>query len=145
MSDDKLKIVYVTSLLILASLLVLFVQGAFIGLYESSGKPVVEINRIDLQDKFLGNYSTVSIAIANNDTVSHNFSINMYYDGELEDSYNITIKGGKTFTYITDVLSDKVPISPTETIDSTLKVAKFVVFIDEEPNPFEQASFVFRE
>lgn len=145
MSDDKLKIIYITSLLILASLLVLFAQGVFAGLYESSGKPVVEINRIDLQDDFLGNYSKVSIDIANNGTIGHNFSINTYYDGELADSFNITIKGGKTFAYSLDVLPDKIPISRTETIDSTLKVAKFVVYIDEQSDPFEQASFVFKE
>lgn len=145
MSDDKFKIAYITSLLILASLLVLFAQGAFTGLYESSGKPVVEINRIDLQDDFLGNYSKVSIDIANNGTIGHNFSINTYYDGELADSFNITIKGGKTFAYSLDVLPDKIPISRTETIDSTLKVAKFVVYIDEQSDPFEQASFVFKE
>lgn len=145
MSDDKLKIVYITSLLILASLLVLFAQGALTGLYESSGKPVVEINRIDLQNDLLGNYSEVSIDIANNGTVSHNFSINTYYDEELANSFNITIKGGKSFTYSLDVLPEKIPISRTETIDSTLRVAKFVVYIDEQSEPFEQASFVFRE
>lgn len=144
MSTDKLRVVYITSLLILASLLVLFAQGAFVGLSEGD-KPVIEINRIDLYGDLVGNYSKISVRIINNDTVSHNFSISTFHDEEVANSFNITVKGGNTFTYQTDVLPEKIPISRNETINSTLRVAKFVVYIDEESEPFEQASFVFKE
>ena len=144
MSTDKLRAAYITSLLILASLLVLFAQGAFVGLSDG-GNPVIEINRIDLYNDFLGNYSKVSVEIINNDTVSHNFSINTFHDYKVTNSFNITVKGGNTFTYQTDVLPEKTPISRNETINSTLRVAKFVVYMDEESEPFEQVSFVFKE
>lgn len=142
---NRLRTVYIASLLILATLLVLFVQGTFIGLYEQSGKPVIEIVRIDLYNDFVGNYSKVSVTIMNNDSMSHNFTISTFYDDELEDSFNTTVKGGKMFTYQSDVLPDKIPISANETIDSTLRVVKFVVYLDEESKPFEQVSFVFKE
>ena len=144
MSTDKLRAAYITSLLILASLLVLFAQGAFVGLSDG-GNPVIEINRIDLYNDFLGNYSKVSVEIINNDTVSHNFSINTFHDYKVTNSFNITVKDGNTFTYQTDVLPEKIPISRNETINSTLRVAKFVVYMDEESEPFEQVSFVFKE
>lgn len=144
MSIEKNKLLYIISLLILASLLVLFAQGAFAGLSEGD-KSVIEINRIDLYDDLVGNYSKVSVQITNNDTVSHNFSINTFHDDEMVKSYNITIKSGMSFTYQTDVLPEKIPISRNETINSTLRVARFVVYVDEESEPFEQVSFVFKK
>ncbi len=144
MSIEKNKLLYIISLLILASLLVLFAQGAFVGLSEGD-KSVIEINRIDLYGDLVGNYSKVSVQITNNDTVSHNFSINTFHDDEMVKSYNITIKSGMSFTYQTDVLPEKIPISRYETINSTLRVARFVVYVDEESEPFEQVSFVFKE
>jgi hypothetical protein len=144
MSIEKNKLLYIISLLILASLLVLFAQGAFVGLSEGD-KSVIEINRIDLYDDLVGNYSKVSVQITNNDTVSHNFSINTFHDDEMVKSYNITIKSGMSFTYQTDVLPEKIPISRNETINSTLRVARFVVYVDEESEPFEQVSFVFKK
>lgn len=141
---DRLRTVYIASLLVLATLLVLFVQGTFIGLYEESGKPMIEIIRIDLYNDFVGNYSKVSVTITNNDSISHDFTVSTFYDDELEDSFNTTVKSGKVFTYQTDVLPDKIPITSSETIDSTLKVAKFMVYLDEQSEPFEQTSFVFK-
>ena len=141
---DRLRTVYIASLLVLATLLVLFVQGTFIGLYDGSGNPAIEILRIDLHDDLVGNYSKISVTIMNNDSISHDFTVSTFYDDELEYSFNTTVKGGKVFTYQTDVLPDKIPISSNETIDSTLKVAKFMVYLDDQSEPFEQTSFVFK-
>lgn len=138
-----MRILYILSLLVLGSLLVLFAQGVFSGLSGSITEPDVEISRMDLINGFVGNYSKVSVILTNNDTIRHNFSINTLYDEELKDSLNISIKGGNTFMYQSDVLSERIPISQNETINSTLRVAKFVVYMDEQPEPIEEASFVF--
>lgn len=145
MSTDKLKAIYIASLVVLAALLVFFAQGVFTGLFEDFGEPVIEINRVDLYNDFLGNYSKISVKIANNDTVNHSFSIQTFNDDKLKDIFNITVITGETFTYQTDVLSDKIPITRNETINSTLRVAKFVVYMDNQSKPYEEASFVFRE
>ncbi len=145
MPTDKLKVTYIASLLVLGALLIFFAQGVFTGLSKDSAKPLIEINRVDLYDDFLGNYSTVSIKIANNDTVNHYFSIKTFNDGELKNTFNTTINTSKTFTYKVDLLPEKVPISWNETVNSTLQVAKFEVYIDNQTKPYEEASFVFRE
>jgi len=143
MSRNKVQVFYILSLLALAVLLILFAQGVFSGLFAGSGEPVVEINRIDLSNAFYGNYSRISVMLSNNGTISHNFSINVMYDEVLEDSYNVTLRANKTFIYEKIVLTDKIPISENETINSTLRTARFVVYIDEQSEPFEEASFVF--
>lgn len=143
MPTDKKRITFIISLLILGSLLVLFAQGALSGLYGGTGDPSAAISRIDLYSELVGNYSIISVTVFNNDTLPHNFSIQTFYNESFDGSYNITVKGGKTFTYQTDVLYDKVPISETETVNSTVDVAKFVVYLDEQAKPFEEASFVF--
>lgn len=144
MLKDKARFFYILSLLILASFLVLFAQGIFSGFSEDSPKTVAEITRIDLYDDVLGNYSRLSVLLVNNDTISHNFSINSFYDKELEYSYNITVAACNSFSYGLYALSDRIAISDTETINSTLRVAKIVVYMDEQPEPFEEASFVFK-
>ena len=144
MAKDKVRMYYILSLLVLAILLVMFAQNVFTGLSTTSAEPLAEINRVDLFDEFLGNYSKVSVMLVNNDTVSHNFSINTFFDNELQGSFNITVGRGKTFQYQRDVLPDRIPISQNETINSTLKVAKFVVYMDNQPEPFETARFVFK-
>jgi hypothetical protein len=144
MLRNKVRIYYILSLLALASLIVLFAQGIFSGMITESGKTLTEINRIDLFDNFRGNYSKISVMLANNDTISHNFSIDTYYNENLEDSYNVSIDSGMTFTYQRDVLPTEIPISQNETINSTLRVAKFVVYMDDKPEPFEEARFVFK-
>lgn len=144
MSKEKIRLLYIISLLVLGTTLVLFAQGVFSGLSASSSKPVVEISRIDMYDDLYGNYSKISVFLANNDTMNHNFSINTYYAEELKHSLNVTVKKGKTFFYQRDVLPNEIPISPNETINSTLRVAKFVVYMDDKPEPFEQARFVFK-
>jgi len=88
MSKDKIRLFYILSLLILGSIIVLFAQGVLSGLSESSSKPVAEISRIDMYDDLYGNYSKISVFLANNDTISHNFSINTYYAEELKHSLN---------------------------------------------------------
>ncbi len=143
MARDKVQIIYILSLLILGSLLVLFAQGVFSGLSTSYSEPIVEINRIDLFNDFLGNYSKITVSITNNDTVSHVFLINSFYDDELKKNHNVTIGGNKTFQYRTNVLSERIPISQNETINSTLQVAKFVIYMDDRTEPVEEASFVF--
>lgn len=143
MARDKVQIIYILSLLILGSLLVLFAQGVFSGLSTSYSEPIVEINRIDLFNDFLGNYSKITVSITNNDTVSHVFLINSFYDDELKENHNVTIGGNKTFQYRTNVLSERIPISQNETINSTLQVAKFVIYMDDRAEPVEEASFVF--
>lgn len=144
MARDKVQIIYILSLLILGSLLVLFAQGVFSGLSTNYSEPIVEINRIDLFNDFLGNYSKITVAITNNDTVSHVFLINSFYDDELKKSHNVTIGANKTFQYRTNVLSERIPISQNETINSTLQVAKFVIYMDDRAEAVEEASFVFK-
>lgn len=145
MSTDKLRVAYIASLLILASLLVLFAQGVFSGLYDSSSKASVEIDRIDLYDDFLGNYSKVSVMVSNNDSISHNFTINTFFDDDIVGSYNLTLNTGKTFTYQVDVLPTEVLLSDNMTIGSNLKVAKFVVYLDNQAKPIEETSFIFND
>lgn len=144
MARDKLRMYYILSLLVLASLLIIFAQNVFSGLSTTSADPLAEINRVDLFDEFLGNYSKVSVMLINNDTVNHNFSINTFYDEKLQGTFDVTVNSGKTFQYQRDVLPERVPISQNETINSTLKVAKFVVYMDDKPEPFEEARFVFK-
>ncbi|WP_321417746.1 hypothetical protein [uncultured Methanomethylovorans sp.] len=144
MPKYKARASYILSLLVLAGLLVLFAQGVFSGLFGESPETVAEINRIDLYDDVLGNYSKVSVFLVNNDTISHDFSINTFYDGDSRNSHNITVDAHSTFSYGMDVLPDRIPISPNETINSTLRVAKIVVYMDNKPEPFEEASFVFK-
>ena len=144
MTRDKVRTYYILSLLVLASLLIIFAQNVFTGLSTTSPEPLAEINRVDLFDEFLGNYSKVSVMLVNNDTVSHNFSINTFFDDKLQGSFNVTVDSGKTFQYQRDVLPERVPISQNETINSTLRVAKFVVYMDNQPEPFEEARFVFK-
>jgi len=143
MPKDKIRLFYILSLLILGSIIVLFAQGVLSGLSESSSKPVAEITRIDMYDDLYGNYSKISVFLANNDTISHNFSINTYYAEELKHSLNVTVKKSKTFFYQRDVLPNEIPVSKNQTINSTLRVAKFVVYMDDKPEPFEEAFFVF--
>ena len=143
MARDKVQIIYILSLLILGILLVLFAQGVFSGLSTNYSEPIIEINRIDLFNEFLGNYSKITVAITNNDTVSHVFLINSFYDDELKKSHNVTIGANKTFQYRTNVLSERMPISQNEAINSTLQVAKFVIYMDDRAEPVEEASFVF--
>ncbi|MBN2109653.1 MAG: hypothetical protein JW705_01000 [Methanosarcinaceae archaeon] len=144
MTTEKLRVAYIASLLILATLLVLFAQGVFTGLLDEDSTPVIEINRIDLYSDFLGNYSKISVKISNSDTVDHNFTISTVQDEVTTNNYNVTIRSGKTFSYQTDVLPDRVPISSNETINSTLQVTKFIVYMDDRPKPIEEASFVFK-
>ncbi|MCC7576351.1 MAG: hypothetical protein KK926_05905 [Methanomethylovorans sp.] len=140
---DKLRVFYISSLLVLGALLVLFAQGVFSGLSTDSGEQVVEINRIDLFDYFLGNYSKISVMIINNNTISHNYTIDTFYGETLKDSYNITVEANRTFHYQRDVVPEDISIFQNETINSTLRVARFVVYMDEQSEPFEEASFVF--
>lgn len=143
MARDKVQIIYILSLLILGILLVLFAQGVFSGLSTNYSEPIIEINRIDLFNEFLGNYSKITVAITNNDTASHVFLINAFYDDKLKRSHDVTIGGNKTFQYRTNVLHERIPISQNETINSTLEVAKFVIYMDDRAEPVEEASFVF--
>lgn len=143
MLRDRLKVFYILSLLVLASLLVLFVQGVFSGMSADSAEPAAEITRIDLYNEIRGNYSLISVMFANNDTVSHNFSIDTFYGEELADSFNVTVNTSATLTYRTYVYPEEIPISEYGNNSSTLRVAKLVVYIDERPEPFEEASFVF--
>lgn len=144
MARDKVRTYYILSLLVLASLLIIFAQNVFTGLSTRSAEPLAEINRVDLFNEFLGNYSKVSVMLINNDTVSHNFSINTFFDDKLQGTFNVTVNSSKSFQYQRDVLPERIPISQNETINSTLKAAKFVVYMDAKPEPFEEASFVFK-
>ncbi|MFA0823781.1 MAG: hypothetical protein ACC612_12955 [Methanomethylovorans sp.] len=144
MPKDKARILYILSLLVLASLFVLFAQGVFSGLLGESPKTVAEINRIDLYNDNFGNYSKISVLLINNDTISHNFSIDIFYDEELTTNYNVTIDALDTFSYGRDVLPDKILTSDNKTINSTLRAAKIMVYIDNKPEPFEEAIFVFK-
>ncbi|WP_321417751.1 hypothetical protein [uncultured Methanomethylovorans sp.] len=144
MIKDKVRISYIISLLVLASLLIIFAQSVFSGLSTTSAEPVAEIARVDLFNEFLGNYSKISIMLANNDTISHNFSINTFYDERFKDSFNVTVNSGKTILYQVDVLPDRIPISENETVSSTLRIAKFVVYTDEQPEPIKQTSFILK-
>jgi phage major head subunit gpT-like protein len=144
MARDKIEIFYILSLLIVAGLLVLFAHGVFSGISAGSAEPVVEIKRIDLFDDFRGNYSKISVMLANNDTVSHVFSINTLYDEELEDSLNITVYSGQNFTYQRDVLTERIPTSENASVNSTLRIVKFVIYIDEQIKPFAETSFIFK-
>ncbi len=143
MVRNKVQVLYILSLLVLASLLILFAQGVFSGLSGSLAEPTVEITRIDLMDDFLGNYSKISVKLANNDTIKHNFSINTFFDEELKGSLNISVNSGNTFMYQRGVLPERIPISQNETINSNLRVARFVVYMNEQPEPIEETSFVF--
>lgn len=142
MLRDRVKVFYILSLLVLASLLVLFAQGVFSSMSADSAEPVAEITRIDLYNEIRGNYSLISVMFANNDNVSHNFSIDTFYGEELADSFNVTVNTSATLTYRTYVYPEEIPLSENENY-STLRVAKLVVYIDEKPEPFEEASFVF--
>ncbi|WP_321417742.1 hypothetical protein [uncultured Methanomethylovorans sp.] len=144
MARDKVRLYYILSLLVLASLLIIFAQNVFSGLSITSAQPLAEINRVDLFDKFLGNYSKISVMLVNNDTVNHNFSINTFYDEKLQACFNVTVYSGKTFQYQRDVLPERIPISENETINSTLRIAKFVVYMDDKQKPFEEANFAFK-
>ena len=144
MPKDKSRTLYILSLLVLATLLVLFAQGVFSELLGGSPKTVAEITRLDLYDDVLGNYSKVSVLLINNDTMGHNFSINTFYDNDLRNSYNITVDAFSGFSYGLDVLPDRIPISSNQTVNSTLQAAKFVVYMDDKPEPFEEAIFVFK-
>lgn len=145
MSSDRLRAIYIGSLLVLATLFILFVQGAFAGMLEEDNTPVVEINRIDLHSSFLGNYSKISVTIVNSDKDSHYFSISKVQDETVTETYNVTVSSGKTFSYQTDVLPDKVPVSSNKTVDSTLQVIKLIVYMDGQAKPVEEASFIFRD
>jgi PDZ domain-containing secreted protein len=144
MERDKIEIFYILSLLVLASLLVLFAYSVFSGMSAGSTDPVVEINRIDLFDDFRGNYSKISVTLTNNDTISHFFSIRTFYGEDLKDSFNITVNSNNTFQYQRDVLPESIPMSENASTNSTLCVVKFMVYMDEQPEPFEKASFVFK-
>lgn len=146
MPADKTRSIYIASLLILGALLVLFAQGAFSGLYGGTGEPAVEISRVDLYNEFVGNYSKVSVMVFNNDTVSHNFSINTFFDERPAGSYNISVNSGKTFKYQKDVLYESdFYASGNGSGTSGLNVAKFVVYLDNQSTPFEEASFVYNK
>jgi len=143
MSNDKIRIFYILSLLFLAGTLVLFAQGVFSGLSAGSTGPVAEITRIDLSDVFLGNHSFISVSLINNDTISHKFSINTFFCKELVDTFNTTVNSSGTLEYGTYIYPEELPVSQNETINSTLRVAKFVVYMDEQPEPIKETSFVF--
>ncbi len=135
MAEDKSRTIYIFLLLVLAALLVLFAQGALSGVLDlASSKPLVEINRMDLHNDVAGNFSKVSVKITNRDSVDHNFTINRYIDGTLRNSIDeIVVTSGKDFTYQVDVVPESVP-----------RIVKFVVFMDESIEPYEEASFTVK-
>lgn len=143
MSSDKMRILYISSLLVLATIIIIFAQGVFSGLSVGSTGQVAEITRIDLHDGFLGNHSFISVSLINNDTVSHKFLINTFFGEELADAFNTTVNSSATLEYGTYIYPEEIPISENETINSTLRVAKFVVYMDEQPEPIKETSFIF--
>lgn len=143
MERNKLRTYYILSLLFLAILLLILFQNVFSGLSRTSVEPLSEINRIDLYNEFLGNYSKISVMLINNDTVSHNYSISTFYDEKHKDDFNVTVNGGELIKFKRDVLPDRIPVSDNETINSTLKTVKLAIYINEQQEPFEEASFVF--
>jgi len=143
MSSDKMRILYISSLLVLATIIIIFAQGVFSGLSTGATSPMAEITRTDLYDGFLGNHSFISAKLTNNDTVSHKFSINTFFGEELADTFNTTVNSSATLEYGTYIYPEEIPISENETINSTLRVAKFVVYMDEQSKPIKEASFIF--
>ena len=95
MPKDKARAFYILSLLVLTSLLVLFAQGVFSGLFGGAPETVVEISRIDLYDNVVGNYSKISLLFKNNDSINHDFLIKYFSDEELKYSYNTTVNAHK--------------------------------------------------
>lgn len=144
MSSDKMRVFYISSLLVLATIIIIFSQGLFSGLSATATSPVTEINRIDLYDGFLGNYSFISVRLINNDTVSHKFSIDTFFGTELADTFNVSVNSSGTLEYGTYTYPEEIPISENETINSSLRVAKFVVYMDKQSEPIKETSFVFK-
>lgn len=144
MLKDKFKLFYILSLLVLSSLLVLFAQGVFSGMSASSAEPAAEIRRIDLYNDLYENHSIISVMLTNNDSVSHNFSIDVFFGNELANNFNFSVNTSGKLTYQTYIYPEEIPILENTTINSTLRVAKFVVYIDEQSEPFEEASFIFK-
>ncbi|MFA0823785.1 MAG: hypothetical protein ACC612_12975 [Methanomethylovorans sp.] len=143
MSSDKMRVFYISSLLVLATIIIIFAQGVFSGLSTGATSPMDEITRTDLYDGFLGNHSFISVKLTNNDTVSHKFSINTFFGEELADTFNTTVNSSGTLEYGTYIYPEEIPISQNDAINSTLRVAKLVVYMDEQPEPIKETSFIF--
>ncbi|MEZ5336051.1 MAG: hypothetical protein R2741_12870 [Methanolobus sp.] len=143
MKTEQLRAVYIASLMLLSSFLILFAQGMFAGVVNTYEKPIVEINRIDLNNEYFGDYSKVSVKIYNNDSVDHNFSIKVFNDEKIADTVNVTVISGKSFSYLTDVLPEKPVGFSNETGSCTLKTAKLLVYMDNSAKPIEETVFVF--
>ncbi len=96
-----------------------------------------------MNDDYRGNYSIISLFFTNNDSISYDYFINVFFGEELKNSFNGTIDTGEVFSYQAYVDPELIPISENETTNSKLRVARFVVYMDEQSEPFEEASFVF--
>lgn len=147
MHNNKLRLLYILSLLILASIIIYFTYGIFSGFNEAVYNDVnAKIQRMDFDDESYGNYSKISIYLFNNDTIDHFFKIDTLYNDKIVNIYNVTVKSNNTFQYSRDVLHDKEPIYENgvrKLVKSNVTNSTISVYIDNNTNPIEKTTFLF--
>ncbi len=119
----KLRIVFITSLVILGVLIVVTVFQPMV-----TGGKYSEVQRVQLLEK--ENQWIIEFHIMNHEGKDINYTITVVVDGK-QDSENVLIRDGRIFTYIYHIYRDQV----------TDGNATFTIYKEGEETPLEQVTY----
>ncbi len=133
----KLKHVYIFFLLIIVSILVFIAQGVY--QQEVTYTKPVEFNRVDGYSTELGKISAISVKISNDDSISHNYTIQV-----MTNSVSFTNQTVEVAPELPFSLSMTIPIEPNNsTTEERVHNVSVVVYRDDKSSPIDSILFNF--
>lgn len=144
MIRDKSKFIYILSLIILATLIILVAYGTFSHIFslEKDSKTNIKFSRTDLYMPAKGNYSNILIQIFNNDTISHFYSINLIHNQQYKLNYGISVNANNTFTYSTNTIYHNMSMYNSSYHNFDPNILDIYVYMDNKTKPVEQIQYI---
>ncbi|MDO8726596.1 MAG: hypothetical protein Q7J35_11060 [Candidatus Methanoperedens sp.] len=135
----SLKHVYIILLVVVVSLLVFIVQG----LYQQETKYLkqVEFKRIDGYSEGTGNISEVQARINNQDTVRHNYTVQVSLNSVFFTDEIVEVMPDQPFTFKI-VLPVEKQFSDLS-VEEALHNVSFIIFRDDRPEPIDRIEYKF--
>ncbi len=137
----KLKYVYIFFLLIVTGIIIFIVQGLYQQETESI-KPV-EFNRIDGYNPEFGKISEISIKIDNEDTTSHNYTVQVFMNSEFFTNETVEVFPESPFLFSMTLPIEKQYDNNTELIEEPTHNASFIIYRDDRTEPIDRIEFRF--
>ncbi len=137
----ELKYVYIFFLLVLTGTVIFIIQGLY--QQETNSIKPVEFNRIDGYNPELGKISEISLKINNEDTISHNYTIQVFMNAEFFTDETVEILPGSPFSLSMTLPIEKQYDNNTELIEEPTHNASLIILRDDRTEPVDHIEFRF--